>query len=460
MSKNLEISGGGYLQSKLSTNRLLAFTGLVLFFGLAAIRLVVAFRFENLFVDERAAAGLVKAVITGSFPLDTPHLGLLYVVTVADFSTITFHGPAILWAAIFGYSAASLRVFVTLLTIAALVLLGRAIAYWFGSRRSVWLAATLIGFIIPWNFLQGMLFWAPTLIPVFLISAFWAFSYLFNSNTSFRENDGCLHLQRNRVLATIAKVVLPLALIAAAYSYLPGAFPAVGLYVAFVWLLVKHRAISTKDIVLILGGSVLVVLPYFGAIIFWPPLTHRAGIWAIWNLPTFGEQLRAFISNIDSLFSLSNLFFFGDPNRRHFTGALGGMLGFWALIPLSSILVRWARRDLTNNQRILILVSFIGIALSMLGAALTVEGNPHSLRSGASWIFFSILIALGYLNLFDNRNTRAGRIVFIIAIVVQVIATIYFLGHFFWYYLPNRHLFFDFQDTPGMFPYADYWNLR
>jgi len=412
---------------------------------LATIRLAVAVTFGHLWIDEMTRAGVVVSILAGDFPLSENHFGPWFVFVDLDFTSITLFGPATLWAAVFGTSVASFRVFAALATITAILLLSRAASYWFASNAKVFLATALVGLALPWNFLQGMLFWDATFAPIYISIAFWAFSYLF------------CEVNRNKYLRVFAQVILPLVLIAAAYTYRPIAFAAVGLYVVFGYYLCRSGVYRRREVIFTLALSVVAAFPLALAMFTWPWFTERSefiAVWSVPNLPLRG-RIESPIWNFERLISFSNLFLAGDGNRRHSTGAIGGMLGLGAIVPFFSYLWFSVKGRLNENERLLSKIAAFGLFFSLLGATLTTREDPHSLRSNGAWVFFTIFIFLGFRALYQNRTRRRCQLFFRIAVALFIAGTLFYIVHFLLRYMPTREMWFPQQfEIPALNEHA------
>jgi len=454
------------------SRRFLLPIGISLALVVAALRVGIAYRFGFLFVDEAARAGLVQSILDGAFPIPgVPYFGILFVQTDSSFTPFTFTVPAVLWSRLFGSSAASLRVFVALATIAGIVLLGRSVSYWFRNNVAVWVLTVLVALLLPWNFMQGLQFWNPTLVPVFIIVAFWAFSFLANHSAQVKSFDrpdefvpsrmgfGVNDWRKNALARwkLLAITLFPLALVAATYTYQPAAFMSVALFVLGVWLLNKWNSVRPAETLSFFIIAACASIPFIVAFFAWPYFLERTDF-AIWAAPTFLDGIRGLFLNLDSLFSLSNLFLYGDSNGRHTSGAMGGMLGFGALIPMIALFGHWRRLD--AEERFLANFSVFGIFFAMLGSALTLEGNPHSLRSNGAWVFFTVLIVLGYMKIYQMRGTLLGKLILLLAAVSFLFYSVYYIHHFVTEFTQIRHIMFDFIWHPGEFPYIDYWKTR
>ncbi|MBN1356358.1 glycosyltransferase family 39 protein [bacterium] len=130
----------------------------------------------------------------------------------------------------------------------------------------------------------------------------------------------------------------------------------------------------------------LAVLVFLIALI--PLIHHAATMPDLFNLrflqvsifsryPQFGDAVRAVLNNYIMHFSPDFLFMNGDRNLRHSQQGIGML--FWSQIPfLLAGLGRMVRRHSPWDCTLL-----VWLAVSPLPAAISVEGNPHALRSVA-----------------------------------------------------------------------------
>jgi uncharacterized membrane protein YedE/YeeE len=89
------------------------------------------------------------------------------------------------------------------------------------------------------------------------------------------------------------------------------------------------------------------------------------------------------------------------------------MLGVAALLPFMAA-VWYAFKKQTHpaskphqtdvNQKLLIVIALFGIGASILGSALTNEGQPHSLRASAAWLFIIIFLTIGWSVLWQSHR--------------------------------------------------------
>jgi hypothetical protein len=449
-------------KTNLNRRKIMAILIIVLL-GLIAARVVAAVLMNSFYIDESARAGLVEAILRPDLKIETEHFNYLFVKTDADISTFGFFIPATVWAFFFSNSIISLRIFMCLTTVAACFLLGKAISYYFNKSRLVWLSATALSLILPWNFLQGMLFWDATFAPVYIIIGFLAFSFLLNTLSK-------INLKKPSHL--IAFIAWPLCLVLTATTYKPAAFLAVGCYIWFLVCLIRRKIYRLRHSIITLLISSIFASPAIISILAWPTTTERSKEISVAALSDFATQIKVIFSNFQKLFSVDFLFNNGDFNRRHSTGA-AGMIGLGAVIPMVSTLIFTIRKKLSKNETFLAIFSLFGLFLSFLGSSLTVESPPHSLRANCAWIFFVILIFLGLYKLYQhcrkpaviaseakqssryvflagllrlmprNDKGKVAYIILLIAIIILVLTFAYYLRNFFIYYLPMSTEFFS-----------------
>jgi len=397
-------------------------------FGLLFFRLYHAVQLDIFYIDEMTRAGLIKALLTDGIPPETTRFGLFFVFTDADFADIFFITPALIWARLFGYSIISLRIFSSLFTIGGIILLGRAVSLWYDKDLRVFLMATISGLVIPWNYLQGMLFWGPTLTPLYMIIAFWSFSRLANQE----EN-------KNHYLA---QILLPLSLIAIVYTYRVAGFVAVGMYILIYAYLIHDKIIIKKQILIVLVVSIATSLPLVFAGLGWSDFWSRSSYNSLFSFGGFTDQIYFFVQSMDKLFSLEFLFAKGDYNYRQHSGANGGMIGLGVVIPLFLLIYFAYKHRLSKEEKLLSVLSLSGIALSFLGSALTNPfDNPHSLRSNCAWVFIVILTTIGMICLLREKK-KCFNTLLILTYVMMFLFSIYYLHHFSTEFLPEAHIWF------------------
>jgi hypothetical protein len=178
-----------------------------------------------------------------------------------------------------------------------------------------------------------------------------------------------------------------------------------------------------------------------------PEALHRSAELSVFHNTTIVEGLTKILMNFIAMLNPIFLFITGDTNLRHATGQQG-MLGLAALPPLLVLLYIGVQRlvVLRETKRLVVtpIVSLIsiacaGIILSILGSALTAEGQPHSLRATAAWPFFVILITIGWVKLLSFPMLWLRRS----AVTITIIATSWHLIDFAFYYPQRSAAAFD-----------------
>jgi 4-amino-4-deoxy-L-arabinose transferase-like glycosyltransferase len=383
-------------------------------FSLAAIIMIVAlvgtrlammpFTPPGFFLDEAASGAHAVAMLHHgtnahgvSWPLFSESLG-------GGYTTPIYLYPLTVWAAIFGTSELALRYFSQIATIIALCIIAFCIRLWIGKREA--LIAMVAGLALPWGWLQGSLAWDPALVPLFVSFALLAFSLLLYS-----------HSQRVR---TAMLFLLPLSLIALAYLYPPMRITAPLLFIGAYVMLYRRKIIEIRGIVVTCLVSAIVALP-LAQFMFQPEALERSQALSVFHDASIIEGLGHAGLNLLLLLNPLFLFIAGDPNLRHSTG-YEGMLGFAALVPLVALVIVAIRKPklLDKQTRLLIWIGLFGIMTSLLGSALTNEGQPHSLRATAVWVFTLLLITVGWKVILSSWTTEYIKTV---SVLIFILAT-------------------------------------
>ena len=304
------------------------------------------------------------------------------------------HHPSILiyfelaWTKLFGSSIGSFRAgiaLINLVTIAGLALIGRSLGGW-----RLALLVFVSAAISPWSFQFSRILWEGPFGPACMVFAVF-----------------CLLQPPRWPWAVAAGVLGGLAM----FSYPPLRL-ATPLVMAFVGVIqLRRRALRwrVRDMALAVVAMVLTFSPVL-VLTLQGRLSARALDVVIFN-PEFIAKHRGmlsakmfvvseFIDNLFSHFRPSFLFFTGDQNLRHsphLVGQLSPVDGF-ALIALAVWLVFWVQSalrsptglapEISRYRRRLLLCSGVGVlgfAFGSIPAALTWDGEPHSLRSIAAW---------------------------------------------------------------------------
>ncbi|HEU5122142.1 MAG TPA: hypothetical protein VFT59_04815 [Candidatus Saccharimonadales bacterium] len=368
------------------------------------------------FLDEAATGAHVVAMIHHgtnahgeAWPLFSESLG-------GGYTTPIYLYPLVAWSFLFGASELSLRAFSQISTLIAVGLVAWALRYWLDKKAA--LIAAIVGLALPWGWLQGSLAWDPALVPLFIAISFFCFTLLLFSEKKIARITGM--------------VILPVSLIALAYLYPPCRITAPLLYLLFYGALLYKKAISWRIVALSCVGAAIIAIP-LALFMIEPSSLERSQSLSVFAHVPFVTGIALGLSNIWQLISPVFLFLAGDPNLRHST-IIQGMLGFGAIIPFFVTIFfgtkQWIGQKPFSNLSLLAVTAGIGILASLLGSALTNEGQPHSLRATAAWPFFVIIITIGWLALAryaSRRLVMAATALFTVGTIAYIIdlATFY-----------------------------------
>ena len=393
---------------------------------LAAARIAfITFVPPGFYLDEAAGAAHAIAMLRhGHDAWGTPH-PLYSPALGGGFTTAFYLYPLTAWMAAFGTSEVAIRAFSLAGTFGAIFFLSRAIKLWLG-RRDAWLAAA-VALALPWNWIQGSVAWDPALVPLAVTSSFWAFSHIV-----LRAPDR----RRGALLA-----LFPVLLLALAYLYPPTRVTAALLFVCAYAVFWHRRCISIRGMMATLVGCLLLALPLVQFMVRPEALVRARGL-SVFHDASIAEGFTAFGINMLRLLAPGTLFLTGDPNLRHGTG-FQGLLGFAALAPILGLVVAavmvFMRHRPKQHTRppgvsFLLVVACVGWLASLTGAALTNEGQPHSLRSCAAWPFASIVLVVGWRWILQ---APVPHYVSNIAMAWFVLGIVSYGVHAAWYYPPQ-----------------------
>ncbi|MFZ1250127.1 MAG: hypothetical protein WAR37_01630 [Candidatus Microsaccharimonas sp.] len=361
------------------------------------------------YIDETASGAQATAMVeTGksyqgvAWPGYVPAYG-------GGFTTPVYLYPLTAWASLFGTSEYALRSFSQFVTILSVIIIGLAFALWYGRKSALLVIAA--GLALPWNWLQGSLAWDPVLVPLMASLVFLGWTLLYR--------------HPNKLLFSIGLIVLPVSLLLIAYSYPPYWVSAPLLTLAAYGSLWYFRKLSIRAVLISFAAMALLALPLL-AFILSPGTLGRSSSVSIFSQSSLLYAPLLFLWNCLTLANPIYWFVFGDVNMRQSTG-FQGMLGIAALIPLIVAIiisvrpkVKLLQGDL-KTSRLLLWVALIGYALSSVGAALTAEGQPHSLRSCGAWVFALIAIGVGWHILTSQVRFKK---VMIVAIILFFVGTV------------------------------------
>lgn len=361
------------------------------------------------FKDEVASQTHVVAMVTNhtnaagqAWPLFSQSLG-------GGFTTPVYLYPLSAWAEVFGSSEISLRAFSQFVTIIAILFVALGMRLWLGKRSG--LIALAVGLALPWGWLQGSIAWDPVMIPLMVSIAFFGFSLLMTRTSS-----------RSRLAGMI---LLPTSLIFLAYSYPPYWVSAPILFLAAYLTLYLKKHISIKNIIASCIAAAILAIPLL-LFILQPNTLDRTSNIGVFSNVTILECIGLFLKNILLLINPVFLFIYGDFNMRHSVGAQG-MLGLAALMPIG-VLAWFAikkcfqnkKKLFEHNEIILTVIGVCGFVISLIGSALTNEGQPHSLRACGAWPFAIILVTIGWNLILSQKNKWLKKV----AITTFILATL------------------------------------
>ncbi|MFI5212407.1 MAG: hypothetical protein ACHQTE_00405 [Candidatus Saccharimonadales bacterium] len=374
---------------------------------LVALRLVILpVSPPGFYLDEAAGGAQIVAMLHHganvhgqAWPLFSASLG-------GGYTTPIYLYPATLWAALFGTSELALRYFSQFMTLLAIVMIALATRYWLGQRAA--LISTIVGLALPWSWLQGSLAWDPALVPFFVAAAYLTSTLLFFSHSP--------------VTKICAAVLLPVSLVGLAYLYPPCRVTAPLLYVLLYGLLYYKKALSLRVMISSLIGTIVIALP-LALFILQPDAMERSKVLSVFYGVPIWQGLWQLLINFSRLLNPVFLFVYGDPNLRHSTG-WQGMLGLAAIPPTLALLYVFFQRPFArihfDKTMLLIIIALGGIVCSLLGSALTNEGQPQSLRATAAWPFFVILLTIGWHVILTRTSRTAASIIVSICLVCTV----------------------------------------
>ena len=342
-----------------------------------------------------------------AWPLFSASLG-------GGYTTPIYLYPLAAWVAIFGASEYALRAFSLFATILTAALIGYVLRKWFDNKTA--LIGVVVALTLPWGWIQGSVAWDPALVPLFIAGALASFSIAMKT----------AHSRRRIAAITVVGIVL----ILLAYLYPPCRVTAPLLLVTFYSILFWQKKLSMTYTLLVIPFFLVLCIPLL-QFMLQPEALERSRQLSILYNTSIGDAILRGILNFSSMLSPQFLFITGDDNLRHATG-IQGMLGLAALPPLIALAVaaihflkkRPRYTQLLRNQEIfLVLISLLGIVFSLLGSALTTEGQPHSLRATAAWPFYALLIAIGWRQLL----TFSPNYIKYTSLTLAVIATTYYI---------------------------------
>lgn len=370
------------------------------------------------YIDEAASGAHVVAMVTNHTNAQGQAWPLFSQSLSGGFTTPVYLYPLSIWAGLFGFSEIALRSFSQFITIIAILFVALSIRSWLGKRSG--LIAVIVGLALPWGWLQGSIAWDPVMAPLFVSLAIFGFSLLM-TQASFKSR-------------LSGMILLPTGLILLAYSYPPYWASTPILFLAAYLALYVSRHISIKNIIVTCVAVFVIAAPLLLFILQPNTLTRTLTIGIIHDA-TILQAIGLFFQNILLLINPIFLFINGDPNLRHSIG-FQGMLGLASLIPIGVLIwfaikkhLQIKTKFLEHQEIILVVIGICGFFISLIGSALTNEGQPHSLRACGAWPFAIILITIGWTFILRQRNKwlkRTAIFVFILATLAYSIDLAFF----------------------------------
>lgn len=400
-----------------------------IFFFLLIILLLIFIRIiilpvspPGFYIDEIASQSHIVAMVknktnaNGQFwPFYSRSLG-------GGFTTPTYLYSASFWSLIFGTSKFTIRLFSQFITIISIFFIGLSLKNFFDKKTA--LIGIIIGLTLPWGWLQGSLAWDPVLVPFMASLVFLGWSISSNSKKNGQIIFG-------EVLMLVGTVLLM-------YTYPPYWISAPILACVLFFSLYIKKIISFKNIIVFLILAILFILPLI-SFVFQPGSLSRSLELSVFSYGSVIEGFLAFLINILKLINPIFLFFIGDQNLRHAT-VYQGMLGFGSVVPIVFVIInvfKWIKKKerllITQKEIYVLVISAVGYIACLIGSALTIEGQPHSLRSCAVWVFAVIIITVGWKLIIEYKK----RWLIFVAVVILIISTFVYVIDLAFFY-PKR----------------------
>lgn len=372
--------------------------------------LLLQFTPPGFYLDEAAGGAHVIALLTQgtnahgeAWPLFSASLG-------GGYTTPIYLYPLAAWALLFGVSEYSLRAFSLFVTVITAALIALTIRLWLDNKAA--LIGALTALVLPWGWVQGSIAWDPALVPLFVALSLFGFSAALKTNSNLYQ--------------LISIIATGISLIILAYLYPPCRVTAPLLLAFYYGILLYRKKLSIKTALILSAVFAALCIPLLQFMLQPDALQRSSELSVFYGVSLFAGVWQIFLNFVQILNPIF-LFITGDANMRHSTGQQGmlGLASVPAIIALIYGGIRLMRRykrkqkwTITSSVW-LVAVSFIGIIFSILGSALTAEGQPHSLRAAAAWPFFVVIITIGWTYLI----ARTSRAIQILAITFSVVAT-------------------------------------
>ncbi|MBS7576567.1 MULTISPECIES: hypothetical protein [unclassified Enterococcus] len=365
---------------------------------------------NHIYIDEATRCGLAKLIALDSqrplagafydFFNRTLGLPVMFIKTDQGFAKGTYFYMAALWIKLFGFSILKLRLLSQLMTIIGILLTGLSIRRLFSRQLAFFYC--LAGLSLPWSIQQGNMIWDNTFVPFYFSISFLGLSYALTS------------VSKKDLRYSINLFLIPTGVILAAYTYNGALLVAIVAYLFFLAALLFSTKINVSSLV------ILCLYPFFLSL----PLFHFILVGDTRGLSVLAfDSLIHLLQQLLRLYDFSFLFLTGDGILRHSTGRFG-MIGLGLLIPLLIGLLSYLKmiqERKFQDKFMLLSFSLVLILIVNLTAALAESTPfPHALRSGASQIFYPILIACGAVRLmswFDNHQNVFFKIITLLALI-------------------------------------------
>lgn len=395
----------------------------IIIFLLIFVRIIILpISLPGLYVDEAIGQSHIIAMVKNKtnangqlWPLYSQSLG-------GGFTTPVYLYSASIWSSVFGVSNLALRLFSQFITILSIFFVGLSLKILFDKKTA--LISIIVGLILPWGWLQGGLAWDPVLVPFMTSLVFLGWSIVFSDKSAKKIIFG--------------KILMLFGFLMMMYAY-PPYWVSAPILACFLFLLLYIKKIASfKNILFLFLLAIIFLLPLVNFIIQ-PMSLSRALELSVFNYDSITEGFLTFFINIFKLINPVFLFFVGDSNLRHATG-YQGMLGIGAIIPILFAIwsaFKWAkkRKKFSSIQKEIyfLAVSVISYIACLFGSALTVEGQPHSLRSCAAWVFAVVIITIGWRLIIKHKK----RWLIFTAMGILVIGTLFYVVDLSFFY-PKR----------------------
>lgn len=374
------------------------------------------------YIDEAASQSHIIAMVKNQTNADGQPWPFYSKSLGGGFTTPVYLYSASLWSAIFGTSKLAIRLFSQFITIISIFFIGLSLKNFFDKKTA--LIGTIIGLVLPWGWLQGSLAWDPVLVPFMTSLVFLGWSISSNN-------------KKNKQIIS-GEILMLVGLLLLMYTYPPYWVSAPILACVLFFSLYIKKIISFRNIIILTTLAIILALPLM-SFILQPGALSRSLELSVFSYGSVIEGFLAFLINILKLINPIFLFFIGDQNLRHAT-VYQGMLGFGSVVPIVFVIInvfKWIKKKerllITQKEIYVLVISAVGYIACLIGSALTIEGQPHSLRSCAVWVFAVIIITVGWKLIIKYKK----RWLTFVAVVILIISTFVYVIDLAFFY-PKR----------------------